>query len=91
MAYAGLVKRAKSHFENCNNCPEETPVQGDGSYILTPRATSADIIIKLPMHRYHEIMTTFIKIRIHDVIDDVLFMLMTTSQGGLKLSLYIDV
>ena len=41
MAYAGLVKRAKSHFENCNNGPEETPVQGDCSYILTPRATGA--------------------------------------------------
>ena len=27
MAYAGLVKRAKSHFENCNTGPEETPVQ----------------------------------------------------------------
>ena len=31
MTYAGLVKRAKSHFENCNNGPEETPVQGDSS------------------------------------------------------------
>ena len=41
MTYAGLVKRAKSHFENCNNGPEETPVQGDCSYILTPRATGA--------------------------------------------------
>ena len=41
MAYAGLVKRAKTHFENCNNGPEETPVQGDCSYILTPRATGA--------------------------------------------------
>ena len=40
MAYAGLVKRAKSHFEFCNNGPEETPVQGDCSYILTPRATA---------------------------------------------------
>ena len=38
MTYAGLVKRAKSHFENCNNGPEETPVQGDCSYILTPQA-----------------------------------------------------
>ena len=36
MTYAGLVKRVKSHFENCNNGPEETPVQGDCSYILTP-------------------------------------------------------
>ena len=43
MTYAGLVKRAKSHFENCNNGPEETPVQGDCSYILTPRATGAFI------------------------------------------------
>ena len=41
MTYAGLVKRVKSHFENCNNGPEETPVQGDCSYILTPRATGA--------------------------------------------------
>ena len=41
MTYAGLVKRAKSHFENCNNGPEETPLQGDCSYILTPRATGA--------------------------------------------------
>ena len=41
MTYAGMVKRAKSHFENCNNGPEETPVQGDYSYILTPRATGA--------------------------------------------------
>ena len=41
MTYAGSVKRAKSHFENCNNGPEETPVQGDCSYILTPRATGA--------------------------------------------------
>ena len=40
MTYAGLVKRAKSHFENCNNGPEETPVQGDCNYILTPRATA---------------------------------------------------
>ena len=36
MTYAGLVKMVKSHFENCNNGPEETPVQGDCSYILTP-------------------------------------------------------
>ena len=41
MMYAGLIKRAKSHFENCNNGPEETPVQGECSYILTPRATGA--------------------------------------------------
>ena len=41
MAYAGLVKRAKSHFENCNDGPEETLVQGDCSYILTPRAKGA--------------------------------------------------
>ena len=41
MTFAGLVKRAKSHFENCNNGPEETPVQGECSYILTPRATGA--------------------------------------------------
>ena len=39
MTYVGLVKTAKLHFENCNNGPEETPVQGDCSYILTPRAT----------------------------------------------------
>ena len=38
MTYAGMVKRSKSHFENCNNGPEETPVQGDSNYILTPRA-----------------------------------------------------
>ena len=31
MTFAGLVKRAKSHFENCNDGPEETPVQGDSS------------------------------------------------------------
>ena len=37
MAYAALVKRTNSHFENCNNSPEETHVQGDYSYILTPR------------------------------------------------------
>ena len=37
MTYAGMVKRSKSHFENCNNGPEETAVQGDCSYILTPR------------------------------------------------------
>ena len=41
MTYAGLAIRVKSHFENCNNGPEETPVQGDCSYILTPRATGA--------------------------------------------------
>ena len=35
MTYAGMVKRSKSHFENCNNGPEETAVQGDCSYILT--------------------------------------------------------
>ena len=40
MTYAGLVKRVKSHFENCHNGPEETAVQGDCSYILTPRATA---------------------------------------------------
>ena len=33
--------------------------------------TSKDIIIKLPVHRYHELMTTIISIYIHDVIDDV--------------------
>ena len=33
--------------------------------------TSKDIIIKLPAHRYHELMTTIISIYIHDVIDDV--------------------
>ena len=42
MAYAGLVKRAKSHFENCHNGPEETPVQGDCSYILTPLAAGPE-------------------------------------------------
>ena len=36
MAYAGLVKRAKSHFENCNNGTEETPVQGDCSSARRP-------------------------------------------------------
>ena len=41
MTYAGVVKRSKSHFENCNNGPEETAVQGDCSYILTTRATGA--------------------------------------------------
>ena len=41
MTYAGMVKRSKSHFENCNNGPEETPVQGDCSYILTPPGTGA--------------------------------------------------
>ena len=41
MTYAGLVKRVKSHFENCNNGPAEMPVQGDLSYILTPRAPVA--------------------------------------------------
>ena len=41
MTYAGMIKRSKSHFENCNNGPEETPVQGDSNYILTPRATGA--------------------------------------------------
>ena len=30
-----------------------------------------DIIIKLPVHMYDEIMTTIIYIYIHDVIDDV--------------------
>ena len=29
MLYAGLVKRAKSYFENCNNNPEEAHVHGD--------------------------------------------------------------
>ena len=38
MTYAEMVKRSKSHFENCNNGPEETAVQGDCSHILTPRA-----------------------------------------------------
>ena len=28
-------------------------------------------MIKLPVHRYHEIMTTIIQTYIHDVIDDV--------------------
>ena len=37
MTYAGMVKRSKSHFENCNNGPEKTAVLGDCSYILTPR------------------------------------------------------
>ena len=37
MTYAGMVKRVKSHFENCHNGPEETPVQGDCSYILRAR------------------------------------------------------
>ena len=41
MTYAGLFKRAKSHFENCNNCPDETPVPGDCIYILPPRAMRA--------------------------------------------------
>ena len=35
MSYAGWDKKAKSHFENCSYGPEETPVQGDCSYILT--------------------------------------------------------
>ena len=33
--------------------------------------SSNDIIIKLPLHQYHETMTTFVWIHIHDVIDDV--------------------
>ena len=33
--------------------------------------TSKDIIIKLPVHMYHDIMTTIICIYIHDIIDDV--------------------
>ena len=33
--------------------------------------TSKDIIIKLPVHRCHEIMTTFVQIHFHDIIDDV--------------------
>ena len=34
--------KGQSHIlQNCNNGPEETPVQGDCSYILTPRATGA--------------------------------------------------
>ena len=32
---------------------------------------SKDIIIKLPMHRCHEIMTTFTLIHFNDIIDDV--------------------
>ena len=38
---------------------------------------SKDVIIKLPVYRYHETMTTFIWMRIHDVIGDV-----TRSQSG---------
>ena len=40
MTYAGLVKRAKSHFENRNNGPEKTPVQGD-SFTFWPRERRA--------------------------------------------------
>ena len=32
-------------------------------------ATVKDIIIRIPVHSYHEIKTTFISMRIHDVID----------------------
>ena len=35
------------------------------------QTTSKDIIIKLPVHMYHQIMTIIIWIHIHDVIDDV--------------------
>ena len=31
MVYAGLVKRANSHFENCNNYPTETHTKGNYS------------------------------------------------------------
>ena len=37
----GWLKGQSQIFENCNNGPEETPVQGDCGYILTPRATGA--------------------------------------------------
>ena len=47
MTYAGLVKRVKSHFENCNNGPEETPVQGDCSYILRARRPRGPNVKKL--------------------------------------------
>ena len=33
----------ESYFKNCNNGPEETPVQGDCTYILTPRETGAAV------------------------------------------------
>ena len=38
---------------------------------MITKKTSKDIIIKLPVHRYHEIIITILKIYIHDVIDDV--------------------
>ena len=41
------------------------------TFFMITKRTSKDIIIKLPVHRYHEIMTTIIQIYIHDVIDDV--------------------
>ena len=40
-------------------------------FFIIANKTSKDIIIKLPLHQYHEIMTTFVWIHIHDVIDDV--------------------
>ena len=42
MTYAGLVIRVKSHFENCNNGPEETPAQGDCSYILNVKKNGTE-------------------------------------------------
>ena len=39
MVYAGLVKMAKSHCENCNNNAEETHVQGDYSTLWLPHPT----------------------------------------------------
>ena len=49
------------------------------------KKTSKDIIIKLPVHVYYEIMTTVILIYIHDVIDDV-----TRSQNRSNFGIYIS-
>ena len=59
--------------------------------------TSKDIIIKLPVHRYHELMLQF-DLRYEKIIPNYakksIFIMMTSSmasQGGLKVSLYIHV
>ena len=39
---------------------------------MITKKTIKDIIIKLPVHMYHEIMTTIYDIYIHDVINYVI-------------------
>ena len=64
MTYAELVKRPKPHFENCNNNPEETHVQGDYNTFCTPVAQGGLNIKNIDDHASYSAFYTYIQEKI---------------------------